>query len=96
MKNYFKPGDWNAICDVCGFKFKGSQLMRRWDGAMVCHADFELRHPQDLIRIPTDNPSTSWSRPEPTDVFITIGDFLMTEASDSLFTEEGSFIETET
>ena len=46
----FVLGDSNAICDVCGFKHKQSQLRKRWDGAMVCDKDWEHRHPQDMIR----------------------------------------------
>jgi hypothetical protein len=72
MKSSYKPGDYNAICDVCGFKHKASQLKQRWDGLMVCAEDFETRHPQDLIRIPTENPAVPWSRPEPTDDFIDV------------------------
>jgi hypothetical protein len=61
-------GDWNAICDVCGFKFKASQLRRRWDGFMVCSEDYEERHPQDLLRVRPDRQSVPWVRPEPEDV----------------------------
>ncbi|HET7832363.1 MAG TPA: hypothetical protein VFK88_05310, partial [Gallionella sp.] len=43
-------GDSNAICDCCGFKVKQSQLRKRWDGAMVCSKDFEVRHPQDFMK----------------------------------------------
>src|SRR3990167_10513331 len=70
--NYYKPGDWNAICDVCGFKFKASQLRKRWDGLMVCDIDWESRHPQELIRPIPDDPKLPWTRPEPTDRFTTI------------------------
>lgn len=61
--------------------------MLRWDGVRVCKQDFELRHPQDLIRIPTDNPSTPWSRPEPNDVFLTYN--LVTQSSENILTESG-------
>jgi hypothetical protein len=64
-------GDYNAICDVCGFKFKASELRRRWDGMMVCLLDYEERHPQDLIKIRPDRQAVPWSRPEPTDTFVT-------------------------
>jgi hypothetical protein len=69
MQNYLKLGDWNAICDVCGFKFKASTMLKRWDGLMVCKQDYEVRHPQDFIRGIKDDPSVPWSRPE-TDLFI--------------------------
>lgn len=46
----FILGDSNAICDCCGFKYKQSQLRKRWDGAMVCTKDWEPRHPQDFVK----------------------------------------------
>jgi hypothetical protein len=70
--SHVKIGDWNAICDVCGFKFKASQLKKRWDGRMVCRDDWETRHPQDLIKIPKDLQNPPWVRPEVADTFITI------------------------
>lgn len=72
MRNYYKPGTYNAICDVCGFKFKADQLKKRWDNVMVCEADFEVRHPSDLLRVPREDSSVPWSRPEPTDTFTTV------------------------
>ena len=44
------PGDYNVICDVCGFKLKRSQTRKRWDGLLVCDADWESRQPQDFVR----------------------------------------------
>lgn len=49
-KDYLDLGNHNAICDVCGRKFKGQELRKRWDNLMVCHSDYEERHPQDLIK----------------------------------------------
>ena len=66
--NYYKPGDWNAICDSCGFKFKASQLRKRWDEFMVCENDWETRHPQELIRAPIEKVGVEWTRPEAPDV----------------------------
>jgi len=71
-QDYLKLGDYNAICDVCGFKFKASQLRRRWDGYMVCSVDYEERHPQDLIKIRPDRQAVPWARPVPTDQFVTV------------------------
>ena len=67
-REYYKPGEWNAICDVCGFKFKSGELQRRWDGMMVCSADFETRHPQDFIRARREKTSVPWTRSEGTDM----------------------------
>jgi hypothetical protein len=63
MRSFHKHGFYNAVCDVCGFNFKSDELRQRWDGLMVCRNDFELRNPQDLIRIPTEDTSVPWSRP---------------------------------
>lgn len=69
-KDELKLGDWNAICDECGFKFKASKLRRRWDNMMVCPADYEQRHPQDFVRGKSDRQKTAWNRSEATDVFV--------------------------
>lgn len=71
-KTYLKLGAWNSVCDVCGFRFKSTDLKKRWDGLMVCKKDWEPRHPQDLIRIRGETAFPSWTRPEPTDTFTNI------------------------
>lgn len=63
-RNYLVYGEWNAICDQCGFKFKASQLRKRWDGLMTCVKCWEPRHPQDFLRVRGDKPSVPWTRPE--------------------------------
>jgi hypothetical protein len=70
-KDYLDLGNWNAICDVCGFKYKDTELRKRWDGLMVCPSDYEQRHPQDLIRSKPDKQAPLWARPEADDVFVT-------------------------
>ncbi len=75
-KTTYKKGDWNAICDVCGFKFKASQLRKRWDGMRVCQADWEPRHPQDSLKGRPDRQSVAWTRPEAEDQDIINGDGL--------------------
>lgn len=72
MRNTYVKGDWNAICDRCGFKYKASELKDEWTGLKVCCTCFETRHPQTLIKVPEENPSVPWSRPEPTDTFIVV------------------------
>jgi hypothetical protein len=68
----YKPGDWSATCDICGFEFYASQLKKRWDGFMACEQDYETRNPQDLIRGRKEKISPPWTRPEPTEVFRTV------------------------
>lgn len=68
----YKSGDWLAICDSCGVKYKASELKKRWDGLMVCPKDFEPRQPQDFVRARSDQQAVRWSRPEAADVFIPV------------------------
>ena len=58
------PGSYNAICDVCGFKYKASDLLKRWDGLMVCKWDWEPRHPQEFIKNINDQPKLPFTRPD--------------------------------
>jgi hypothetical protein len=59
---YFKSGAWNAICDVCGHKYKSTDMLKRWDGLMVCKEDWEPDHPQKYLRVRQDKISTDWVR----------------------------------
>jgi len=70
----FILGDSNSLCDCCGFKFKHSQLRKRWDGAMVCSADWEPRHPQDSIKIRGERNNVKDARPEPEYRFLAVGE----------------------
>jgi len=63
MKNHLLLGNWNALCDSCGRKFKALDLQKRWDGLMVCREDFEQRHPQDLLKVQREKIAVPWSRP---------------------------------
>lgn len=82
---------WNVICDVCGWKFKNKELRKRWDGAMVCKADWEPRHPQDLIRTPKDDQSVPYARPESDDVFVTVTDNSAAFPTQDTITTTGNF-----
>lgn len=77
---YLKLGEWNAICDICGLEFKSSALRKDWRNLMVCKDDFELRHPQDFLRVPKDNPSIPWARPE-SEVFVAPACYLWTQSA---------------
>lgn len=68
-KNYYVSGGFNLICDVCGKKIKAHEAKHRWDGLMVCGADYEQRHPQDLVKVRQDNFTIPFSRPRPVDNF---------------------------
>lgn len=68
--DYYAHGDSNGICDACGFKYKMSQLRKRWDGLLVCSKDYEIRQPQDFVRGRVDRQAVPVSRPEGDDTFL--------------------------
>lgn len=68
--NSYRPGDPYRICDVCGFKHRVSDTRLRWDGAIVCDADWEPRHPQDGVRGRVDRQRIENARPEPPPIFL--------------------------
>jgi hypothetical protein len=85
--NRYDRGDWDAICDVCGRKFKASTLRKRWDNLMVCSYDFEMRQPQDFVRAIVDKQTVPWSRPESSDTFVGTG--ITTENNIQIYLESG-------
>ena len=72
LSNYYKSGVTNVLCDVCGVKYKSDELRKRWDGFMVCHEDWEVRHPQDYIRGSKPQKAPEYTRPEPANTFVTV------------------------
>lgn len=69
--DYLALGDWNARCDRCGKKMKGSQLRLTWQGWWVCPEHWEPRQPQDFVRTIVENPTPPFVR-NPADVFIAV------------------------
>lgn len=64
-------GDHWGICDVCGLAYRQRDLRKRWDGAVVCRHDWEIRHPQDFVRARKEDPSPKGLvRSEPRDRFL--------------------------
>lgn len=70
MKNYYKSGLWNVICDRCGKKIKADEAKTDWQGFVVCPEDYEQRHPQDFVKARQDKITIPFSRPRPLDAFI--------------------------
>ena len=70
--DYLRNGDWNAICDRCGSKFKFSQLKLEWDGLYVCTANgcWEPRQPQDYVKGVRDDMAVPVSRPDQPPIYI--------------------------
>ena len=70
--DFLRVGDYNAICDSCGQKFKFSQLKLRWDGLYCCTVNrcWEIRQPQDYVRGVLDRQAVPISRPDAPPVYI--------------------------
>lgn len=69
----YKAGQFNALCDRCGFKYKSGQLRLEWNNLRTCSGPqtnncWEPRHPQDKVRARKDDQSIPWARPEAPDV----------------------------
>lgn len=74
----FEKGQWNALCDRCGFKFKARQLRLEWTGLRTCcgagtNDCWEERHPQESVRGQADRQAPPWARPEPPDTEVEPG-----------------------
>lgn len=104
MRNYLVLGEWNVVCQRCGFKYKSSMLRREWTGLMVCETCWEPKHPQLMIKVPEEKISPPWKSPEPEDQFVpSLPSYLITESGDSDYnpsywikTEDGLPLITET
>jgi hypothetical protein len=69
------PQAWPAnICQHSGFKTPPSKLARQWNGIVSCAADYDRRHPQELVRPVIDVQRVPVPRPEQADTFITAAD----------------------
>jgi hypothetical protein len=68
----YVPGNWNAICDVCGREYKASDLRQRWDGLMVDGDCWEPRQPQDYVHGVADIQTPPFTRSESEDIFLPV------------------------
>ena len=50
----FQPGNYWAECDRCGFDYRIQSMRMEWNGLVVCHKCFEVRHPQDFVKAVED------------------------------------------
>ena len=62
-QGYWKSGDYNATCDICGWRYKASELRKTWDGYYVCKKDWYPRNPLDFPVKVTDDKAPPWTRP---------------------------------
>lgn len=70
--DYYKHGQWNVICDVCGFKLKSGKVRKRWDGLFVCEKDWEQDHPQKFLRIKEEQIAPRFVRPDTPPTYKTV------------------------
>lgn len=59
----WRPGDWWAVCAICGNRYYASELVRHWHGNYWCRRCWEPRHPQDFVRGIPDRPGVPWTQP---------------------------------
>jgi len=69
--DYLKLGDYNAVCSMCGFKRKASEMVKNWQGLYRCPEHNEPRHPQEYVRATPDIQTPPWVQPT-SDAFIAI------------------------
>lgn len=71
-RDYYKRGDWNAICDISGQKYKASDMKMQWDGVWCGKDEWSPKHPQLTLRPRPDNISrTPVRNTEPGNLVIT-------------------------
>ena len=67
----YHEGDHAAVCDICGFRFRRSQLQYNWKRQLVCSRDWEERNPQEYAVHPRgDAQGVADPRPRPAVVYI--------------------------
>ena len=71
-----------CVCQICGFDYRADEMMNTWDGKQVCKADWEPRHPQELIRARKDDMSpVGIATGEPTIEYVSV---TFTESTDNV------------
>jgi hypothetical protein len=64
--------DYWVIDEISGFKVPRSECRINWKGQMVHWRNYEPRHPQDIVKVPIDDPHVNDPRPRQTDRYPTI------------------------
>lgn len=62
VADFYSPGDFNAVCSMCGKKRKASTMERNWQGLYRCPEHNEQRQPQDFVRATKDDTSVPWAQ----------------------------------
>lgn len=56
--------DWNVVDDVTGLIKKRSECRLTWDNLLVADDQWDVKHPQLIIKPKQDNPAVPLARPE--------------------------------
>jgi hypothetical protein len=72
--DYFKPRDFNRICDRCGRKVKASETFKERAGWIVCGDCHDSRHRWLLPRTRTVRLNINDPRPDTPPVFVEPGE----------------------
>ena len=71
----YRPGDYYAICDQCGFRYFASEMKMQWNNLFTCPQCYEEKHPQYVDPKPLhEKQRVTIHRPEQSDVFLAPGD----------------------
>lgn len=71
--NDLKFGEWNVICDRCGFEYKNTECELEWDNLFVCRIYcWEPRQPQDYVRAVPDMQAVPIARPDSRPYYIPV------------------------
>jgi hypothetical protein len=65
-KDYYSHGNYNVICDLCGQKFKATELTMQWNYLFTCSTCYEPRNPQDFVKGIRDDMKVPIARPDAT------------------------------
>ena len=88
----YRPGNHWLICDRCGFAVRSSEARETWNGLVVCEADWEPRHPQDMVRGRNEDTSAKGLvRPEAPDSYVTEPSFVDTTGDPDYTVPDGTF-----
>jgi hypothetical protein len=82
----YKAGEWKALCDICVFEFKASELVQDWRGWRVCSKDLDKRNPQEFVRPKTETIGVPWARPDDSEGVVVeqTTDLILTASFDDL------------
>jgi hypothetical protein len=69
--DFYREGDWNAACSMCGRKRKASEMVQNWQGLWRCPEHNEPRQPQDFVRGVQDIQTVPWAQRE-TDINVQV------------------------